>query len=330
MNVKHPAYVIGFVVVIAAVFTAAVMALQMTTRGRIRQNESLARQRALVEILFKADTIEQAQRMGLSKPPAQMTGQEIANLYGRRVTVRELPVPDENSKIEVVIAYLQDMDFGAPRPLAPVASIATKFAGTGFWDRIEGYVALTPDLKRIQGTTVLTQRETPGLGGRVTEPEYLAQFVGLAALPANTDGLYIYMVREMPPAGHVRHGRAVEAITGATQTSLALGRILNADLRRFELAIQSAGLLPELTGTATAPATAPAVLPAIGADTTTRPVTAMSPAAETNPAAETHPALEGSPAVTTSPAAPAGPAGTSPATDTDPAAPTSPPTTEGT
>jgi len=38
---------------------------------------------------------------------------------------------------------------------------------------------LTPDLKQIKELKILENQETPGLGGRVTEEEFMAQFEGL-------------------------------------------------------------------------------------------------------------------------------------------------------
>jgi len=38
---------------------------------------------------------------------------------------------------------------------------------------------LTPDLKQIKELKILENQETPGLGGRITEEEFMAQFEGL-------------------------------------------------------------------------------------------------------------------------------------------------------
>ena len=48
--------------------------------------------------------------------------------------------------------------------------------GPGLWGSIEGYVAISKDYSTILGLTFITQSETPGLGGRIGEEEYLSQF----------------------------------------------------------------------------------------------------------------------------------------------------------
>ncbi|MFH1848603.1 MAG: FMN-binding protein [archaeon] len=49
--------------------------------------------------------------------------------------------------------------------------------GIGFADTIELAIGVDPDY-RVTGVVVLDQKETPGLGARITEPAFLAQFVG--------------------------------------------------------------------------------------------------------------------------------------------------------
>ena len=105
-------------------------------------------------------------------------------------------------------------------------SVGFVAGGMGFWDRIECVVVLSPDLKRILNIQVLDQKETPGLGARIEEPWFTRQFEGLE------------IEWEAPKEGRVVIGTSpsvnapneVDAITGATQTSMALMRFLNDEL----------------------------------------------------------------------------------------------------
>lgn len=74
-----------------------------------------------------------------------------------------------------------------------------KSIGRGYSSDIEVLTGLKPDLE-ITNIKVLSQNETPGLGARVTEPEFEAKFIG-----KNSESL-----------------NDVQAITGATISSNAV------------------------------------------------------------------------------------------------------------
>ncbi len=98
--------------------------------------------------------------------------------------------------------------------------IALKLEGSGFQGPLSVVVALDHDV--ITGFRLIRQEETPGLGARIADPAFQKSFVGKRV----TDG--IRMIR----SGTAGPGE-FDAITGATETSRALERILNAGLRRY-------------------------------------------------------------------------------------------------
>ncbi len=97
-------------------------------------------------------------------------------------------------------------------------SIAFKFTGRGHQGPISGIISLEPNLETIKGLVIVEQQETPGLGGRITEEEFLNQFKGVSFDPK----LEILMAGREPSADN-----EVEGITGATMTSSAMETILN-------------------------------------------------------------------------------------------------------
>ncbi|MBE0618532.1 MAG: FMN-binding protein, partial [Proteobacteria bacterium] len=78
----------------------------------------------------------------------------------------------------------------------------------------------------ILGLSFTKHQETPGLGGRITEPWFRDQFQGKPVRPPPEGGPPLQFVYRQP-----RSPREVEAITGATQTSTRLGVFLNGFLR---------------------------------------------------------------------------------------------------
>lgn len=97
-----------------------------------------------------------------------------------------------------------------------LAEVSFEISGSGFQGPITGVISLKPDLETIVGLEFLDHQETPGLGARITEEEFLSQFNGKVLRPE------ILVVKE---AGDAEN--KVDAITGATRTSKAVQGIIN-------------------------------------------------------------------------------------------------------
>lgn len=100
------------------------------------------------------------------------------------------------------------------------SDVAFPYSGAGLWGPIEGVIALQPDLETLRGVTISRQEETPGLGSRIGEAEYLGQFANKKV----ARGL------KLVPPGRSRADNEIDAITGATLTSVAFVGILNDNL----------------------------------------------------------------------------------------------------
>ncbi len=96
-----------------------------------------------------------------------------------------------------------------------VKGYALPFTGAGLWGSISGYLGVNADMTQTTGIVFTVQSETPGLGGRIDEVQYKEQFRGLP-------------VRASSPLAYGNHGDyEVDAITGATQTSNAVLKMVN-------------------------------------------------------------------------------------------------------
>lgn len=97
---------------------------------------------------------------------------------------------------------------------------AVSLQGSGFQGLISVVVALEGDT--IKGFKVVAQVETPGLGGRISEKPFQDSFIGKKV----SGGI-----------GMSRSGNAGEtqfdAITGATETSRSLEKLLNEGFKRY-------------------------------------------------------------------------------------------------
>lgn len=99
-----------------------------------------------------------------------------------------------------------------------LVGIAVRAQGTGFQDVIRVMAGFDPQATVMFGLRILKQVETPGLGAKIAEQEFLSQFEGLCLTPR------IAVIRggsSDKPSGRV------QAITGATISSKAVEAIVN-------------------------------------------------------------------------------------------------------
>ena len=114
-----------------------------------------------------------------------------------------------------------------------LAGVAARAAAQGYADMIYMLYGYDPKCQCIRGIRVLKMTETPGLGDRIkTDPDFLKNFQALdATLAEDGKGLE-------NPIHTVKHGKKrnpweIDAISGATISSRAVGRALNASAQRL-------------------------------------------------------------------------------------------------
>lgn len=96
--------------------------------------------------------------------------------------------------------------------------------GPGLWGTINSYVGINSDYSKILGLEFISQDETPGLGGRITEDWFKEQFRGIDLTKAVGDNYVIYKPTT---------GGNVDAIAGATLTSKSVSNLVNQDMSKF-------------------------------------------------------------------------------------------------
>lgn len=102
--------------------------------------------------------------------------------------------------------------------------------GAGLWGAIWGYIAFNDDMKTICGAYFDHASETPGLGAKIKDdPSFRQEFEG-KAIDFN-DAEVFSVVKGGAPKDKAN---AVDAITGATITSQALGKSINIWLKAYE------------------------------------------------------------------------------------------------
>ncbi len=201
-------YPVLFMFLVTAIPTALLIGLSQYTRARIQANTQISFEKAVL---------------------CAVAPDSAPTLRGMALHQRFLAVI--NTNISAAAGAYRLMDG------ATVKAYAIPFAGKGFWATIKGVIAIAPDKTTVLGFQIYEQSETPGLGAEIAQPWFGKQFQGktLAAGVAP-----IIFRRKGEPLGP----HDVEAVTGGTQTSVRLERLLNDAVATWRAALINARTAP--------------------------------------------------------------------------------------
>ena len=162
------------------------------------------------------------------------TMDEIKQAFGNHIVTvykgRELAAGEELPPAEEADFYIGYREPGRKGFIG----YAFKMTGAGFWDRISGYLAVDSAVEKVIGITFYEDAETPGLGHKINDAEWQRTWIGRSIHKPGTDEPWIGIV----PPGTEAKANQVHAISGATETSGAVQKFLNARLKRFVSAVK--------------------------------------------------------------------------------------------
>ncbi|MBT3064278.1 MAG: FMN-binding protein [Candidatus Thiodiazotropha sp.] len=116
--------------------------------------------------------------------------------------------------------------------------IAAKAAAQGYADLIHLLYGYDPGCECIRGMKVLKLAETPGLGDKIiTDANFVANFEALDAR-LNTDGSALANEIVTVKAGSKQNPWEIDAISGATISSKAVGKAINQSAKQLLPAIR--------------------------------------------------------------------------------------------
>lgn len=181
---KQVLYPVFFMILLTAVYTFVLAFINESTVDIIAAQEALRVKRSVLYVLDL---------------PSDGTADAVNQLYDSKLESE--PFGEDSYYI-----YKEN---------GVVSGYAFPYIGKGLWGSIAGYVAISADLQTILGVDFIAHSETPGLGGRIDEEWFKAQFRGVPV--AETESLIFF------PSD----GGNIDSITGATSTSEAVRKIIN-------------------------------------------------------------------------------------------------------
>ena len=196
---NKPWFAVFYMFAVTAVFSSLLIGFSYFTSEKVRVNQKIAFEHAILEALGLAEG---------------KTSTEIHTEYVKKIKSEDsFFIYSENGVIK---------------------GYAVSFAGKGFWAPIKGIMGLGVDRQTIKGVSFYEQNETPGLGGEIVKSAFRDQFVG-KKIDTNAEPIGI------KPYGSKLGENEVHAITGATQTSTRLEKLMNDDLKKWLANIKKKG-----------------------------------------------------------------------------------------
>jgi Na+-transporting NADH:ubiquinone oxidoreductase subunit C len=190
-------YPVVYMFVLTAVFSSLVIGFTQSTIKRVEANEKLIFEEAVLATL------------GLYNP-------NLSGLEQHKIFVEKIKEPSAQTGGAFTLVEGDR-----------IVAYALPVEGQGFWATIRAVVGIDADKKTIKGFAVYQQNETPGLGAEIAKPEFRNQFKGKI------------ISNEAKPLNINRPGTpldesSVHAITGATQTSVRLEKLINDGLKNWK------------------------------------------------------------------------------------------------
>ena len=196
-------YPVMYMFVVTAVLSAAVIGFSQYTREVVQANQQRNFEIAVLKVL-----------PGMYDP--DLSAVELHQKF-----VEQIDEPTE----QTAGAY-------SLRKNGEVEAYALPIEGQGFWAPIKAVIGIKSNTQTITGLVIYEQRETPGLGAEVAKKEFTEQFEDLEL---SIDNKPISFTR----SGEELQQGQVHAVTGATQTSTRLEKIINDSLNQWRNKIKN-------------------------------------------------------------------------------------------
>jgi Na+-transporting NADH:ubiquinone oxidoreductase subunit C len=240
VNINSTRYTIVFAAIVCVVCAALVSVTAVSLQPRQAANARLYMEknvlvaaglvqhgqgvsRAEVEEFFRRDI--KARLVFLESGELVPEGKIDARSYDQRaarndpVTSRAAPANTAGVRRlpEYGVVYLVMKGDGVEQIVIPVE-------GLGMWGTIYGFLSLAPDGTTVRGLTYYEHKETPGLGGEISNPSWLALWPGRRSYDElGKPAITIIKGKAGPPEKDPLH---VDGLSGATVTSNAVTRLM--------------------------------------------------------------------------------------------------------
>jgi len=177
--------------------------------------------------------IYQATAERIAENEAQALAEAVAAVLPTAQVLRSIAVASDGGIADVDASLQKLPAFVGYDQSGKLAGVAITAAGMGYQDTIQVIYAYSFSDSAIVGLRVLQSLETPGLGDKIeTDPNFVANFEQLD-VSLSAAGNELAHAVETVPNGSKEHPWQIDAITGATVSSEAIGKILDTSAQQW-------------------------------------------------------------------------------------------------
>ncbi|MDN7124663.1 Na(+)-translocating NADH-quinone reductase subunit C [Pseudidiomarina terrestris] len=119
--------------------------------------------------------------------------EDIAGIGAREDVTKVYFINNEQGELQTLVLYIR---------------------GYGLWGTMYGLIALQPDLSTVRSVNFYEHSETPGLGGEIQNPKWVAQWEGKQIYGDNYEEVQFDVMKNPAQENH-----DIDALSGATLTS---------------------------------------------------------------------------------------------------------------
>ncbi len=240
-DVNAPGYTIGFALVVGLVCAVLVSVTAVTLKPMQDANARLYMEK---NVLIAADIVEPGQSLSIA---------QLDEIFDRAVVTRLVDL-HTGTLTDADPAQARRFDQRAARNdpatsevapenqagvrrlphKAPVYFIMRDGAldqvvlpvdGLGMWGTIYGFISLAPDAQTVRGITFYEHRETPGLGGEISNPDWQERWEDRKVYAR--DGVVALTVLKGEAGSPQEAPWHVDGLSGATITGDAITRLIH-------------------------------------------------------------------------------------------------------
>lgn len=198
-------YPIFFMIILTIIFVGVLATFYHLTQERVQNYKTKSIQTTILS-LFALPT------------------ENLEASYKKHIKVVDKEVELEGEKVTMRYYEARDGD--------EMLGYSFTVSGSGLWSTITAMLAVTPDLKEIIKLEIVTQNETPGLGGRITEDWFKEQFSKKQLVQGTKVSLF-----NLIPEKDKANSNDINQITGATASSKAVVDMLYKDMKKISKAL---------------------------------------------------------------------------------------------
>ena len=214
-------YIIGFAVactiILGAMLSGAAVGLK-ETQDIAKDLDTKKQILGAVMEIKKGDNISEIYAKRIKSLVVDADGSEKNNLVAEKIDIGKEYKKEASQRVLPVFQFVSETD-----PNQVEAYILPVY-GNGLWDRIWGYLAVSPDLQSIKGVVFDHKAETPGLGARISDKEIQERYVGKKLY--DNEGKLVSVTMLKGEKGNTLTDHTVDGMSGATLTGKGVNDML--------------------------------------------------------------------------------------------------------